>query len=269
MAAEPRVVRYGLAVPAAQREEALARMLAAFPAGVEEEDGPDGTVLVSGYAAAESPRPVGLELRRTDVAPGWRDGWRAFHRPVEAAGVWIGPPWCDRPTGRDAVVIEPGLAFGTGAHGSTRAAAELLLREPPGGGLADLGCGSGVLSVLAARAGFAPVRACDLDPHAVTATRENAARNGVVVEAFRADVLCDPLPECQLAVANLQHDLLVPLFARDDLPARLIVSGLLVSEPFAPAGFVQTDRAVCDGWQALRLARPVGSAGAGPGPGRR
>jgi ribosomal protein L11 methyltransferase len=263
MAAEPRLVRYGLAVAPGQREEALARMLAAFPDGVEEEDGPDGTAVISGYAPVGTPRPVGLDARPADVVPGWRDGWRAFHRPVEVGGVWIGPPWCDPPPGRGAIVIEPGLAFGTGAHGSTRAAAELLLREPPGGALADLGCGSGVLSVLAARAGFAPVRACDLDPHAVAATRENAGRNGVAVGAARADVLRDPLPPCDLAVANLQLELLLPLFARDDLPDRLIVSGLLVAERFAPDGFTTTDRAVCDGWQALRLARPLGRADAG------
>jgi ribosomal protein L11 methyltransferase len=268
MAAEPRVARYGLAVPAAQREEALARMLAAFPAGVEEDEGPDGVLVISGYAPADAPPPAGLELRRAEVAPGWRDGWRAFHRPVEIAGVWIGPPWHAPPAGRDAVVIEPGLAFGTGAHGSTRAAAELLLREPPGGALADLGCGSGVLSVLAARAGFAPVCAYDLDPHAVTATRENAARNGVPVDAAQADVLRDPLPPCDVAVANLQLELLVPLFARDDLPDRLIVSGLLVTEPFAPAGFVATDRAICAGWQALRLARPLGRASSATWPRR-
>jgi ribosomal protein L11 methyltransferase len=255
MAAEPHVVRYGLAVTAGQREEALARMLAAFPAGVEEDEGPDGSLVIAGYAPAGAPPPAGLELRRAAVAPGWRDGWRAFHRPVTIAGVWIGPPWCAPPADRAAVVIEPGLAFGTGAHGSTRAAAELLLREPAVGALADLGCGSGVLSVLAARAGFAPVRARDLDPHAVTATRENAARNGVGVEVAQADVLHDPLPPCDLAVANLQLELLVPLVARADLPGRLIVSGLLVSEPFAPDGFATTDRAVHDGWQALRLER--------------
>jgi len=256
MAAEPRVARYGLAVPAAQREEALARMLAAFPAGVEEDEGPDGVLVISGYAPADAPPPAGLELRRAEVAPGWRDGWRAFHRPVEIAGVWIGPPWHAPPAGRDAVVIEPGLAFGTGAHGSTRAALELLVRDPePRGPLLDIGCGSGVLAIAAARLGHAPVSALDRDPHAVRATGVNARDNGVVVTAWEADALSDDLPDAPLQLANLQLELLAPLFTRGVLGRRVIVSGLLEAERFAPAGYACRDRATADGWQALLLER--------------
>ena len=96
-------------------------------------------------------------------------------------------------------MIEPGAAFGTGAHGSTQAAAALLLEREPGGALLDIGCGSGVLSILAARLGWGPIQAVDLDPLAVAATRENATRNGVALEAWQADALADPLPAVPFA----------------------------------------------------------------------
>ena len=77
------------------------------------------------------------------------------------------------------LVIDPGQAFGTGAHHTTRLCLELLLELEPAGAFADWGCGSGVLAIAAARLGWAPVLACDSDPAAVEATRENAAVNGV------------------------------------------------------------------------------------------
>jgi ribosomal protein L11 methyltransferase len=175
------VNRYRLRVPADDAEVALARMLELFPAGVEEErDGPD--VVLAGYAD-EPPAP---DLEPEAVTPGWEDAWRTFHRPVRVGRLWIGPPWFE--SEEIAVVIDPGRAFGTGAHGSTRAALELLGRLESSAAL-DLGCGSGVLSIAASRLGFGPLQAFDVDPLAVGATAENAARNGVEVAVARADVL--------------------------------------------------------------------------------
>src|SRR5204863_3412814 len=128
---------------------------------------------------------------------------------------WVGPPWF--PPEEIAVVIDPGRAFGTGAHGSTRAALALLQELEPGPAL-DLGCGSGVLSIAALRLGFGPVRAFDIDPLAVSATAENAAQNGVAVDVALSDVLNDPLPAAPLWLANLELHLLEPLLARPDLP---------------------------------------------------
>jgi ribosomal protein L11 methyltransferase len=236
------VNRYRLTVPERRAEEALARMLELFPAGVEREDR-GGLVTVSGYADA-APAP-GLEAE--PVAGGWEDAWRAFHRPVEAAGLWIGPPWLE-PV-EPAVVIDPGSAFGTGGHGSTRAALELLPRLPRGS-LLDLGCGSGVLSVAAVRLGFRPVHALDLDPLAVAATEQNAARNGVEVAAARADVLTDPLPPAAAWIANLELPLIERLLGRGDLPPAIVVSGLLSSQT-AGGG----ERVEVDGWAAELLRR--------------
>jgi len=236
------VNRYSLRVPAADAEIALARMLELFPEGVEEErDG--GDVVLAGYA--EEPPAPGLEPQA--VEPGWEDAWRAFHRPVRVGPLWIGPPWF--PPEEVAVVIDPGRAFGTGAHGSTRAALELLAGLDPSPAL-DLGCGSGVLSVAALRLGFGPVAAFDVDPLAVGATAENAARNGVEVAVALADVLADPLPSAPLWLANLELGILERLLERADLPARILASGLTADQTLGGS-----PRAEVDGW-AAELLRP-------------
>jgi len=231
------VNRYSLRVPAADAEPALARMLELFPAGVEEErDGDD--VVFAGYAD-DAPA---ADLDPEEVQPGWEDAWRAFHRPVRVGPLWIGPPWF--PPEDVAVVIDPGRAFGTGAHGSTRAALELLTQLHPSAAL-DLGCGSGVLSVAALRLGFGPVAAFDVDPLAVGATAENAERNGVEVTVARADVLTDPLPPAPLWLANLELGLLRRLLDRPDLPKRILASGLTADQTLG--GEV---RAEAGGWAA-------------------
>jgi len=247
------VRRYRLRVPAAEAEPALLRMLDLFPGGVEEErDGDD--VVLAGYAD-EAPAD-GLES--DEVEPGWEDRWREYHRPVTVGRIWVGPPWCPRPTDGAsprtgarplATVIDPGRAFGTGGHGSTRAALELLQRLEPGPAL-DLGCGSGVLAIAASKLGFGPLRCFDRDPLAVGATVENAERNGVALEVARADVLVDPLPRAPLWIANLELGLLDSLLRRPDLPPRILVSGLL--DPETVGG---SQRVVADGW-AAELVEP-------------
>src|SRR5581483_8593025 len=98
-----------------------------------------------------------------EVADDWADRWRAFHRGVRLGPLWVGPPWEAAPAGALPVVIDPGRAFGTGAHPTTRLCLELLLEQPPGA-LVDVGCGSGVLAIAAAKLGHGPVVALDVDP---------------------------------------------------------------------------------------------------------
>jgi ribosomal protein L11 methyltransferase len=243
------VKRFRLRVPAAEAEPALARMLDLFPGGVEEERA-GGDVVFAGYADAA---PAD-DLEAADVEPGWEDRWREFHRPVTVGRVWIGPPWCPQPHDGavpHVVVIDPGRAFGTGGHGSTRAALELLQRLPPQPAL-DLGCGSGVLAVAAVKLGFGPLRGFDLDPLAVSAAAENAARNGVELAVERADVLTAPLPRAPLWIANLELHLLERLLRRPDLPPLILASGLL--DPETVGG---SERVVADGWAAELVHRPV------------
>ncbi len=259
--AEPALARHVVEAPAELADALLGALLDAFPGGLEELAPGPGLVGWAGYAPlAEPPHldalPAGAVVRSEEVAPGWLDGWRAFHRPARVGRFWIGPPWLEPDAGLEAVVIEPGHAFGTGAHGSTRAAAALLCELPPDGALLDVGCGGGVLALLAARLGWSPVHAVDLDPLAVVAARDNVERDGAAIDVRVADALSEPLPAAGFWLANLEQRLLVPLFAgRDDLPARVLVSGLLVRESFAPAGYVCTARAEADGWQALLLER--------------
>ncbi len=251
---EPALVRWSVRVPAAAAEVVAALLLDAFPEGLEEESD-DGATTLSGYLpAGRTPAlPPGLIATPVPVSPGWREGWRAFHRPVVLGPFWIGPPWLDPAPGLRPVVIEPGRAFGTGAHGSTRAAAALLLRIPAGGPMLDIGCGSGVLAIIAAMLGFRPVSAIDVDPLAIEATGANARANGVVIAARVGDAHVMELAPAPVAVANLQLELLGPLFARSDLPPSVIVSGLLATEPFLPHGWAVRDEETCDGWRAARF----------------
>jgi ribosomal protein L11 methyltransferase len=234
--------RYTLRVPAADAELAMLRMLKWFPGGLEEQRDGD-QVELSGFAE-RAPDP---SLSESPVADGWADAWRDFHRPVREGRLWVGPPW-SRPE-PIAVVIDPGRAFGTGAHGSTRAALALLQELDPGPAL-DLGCGSGVLSIAAVKLGFGPLQAFDIDPLAVQATRINAARNDVELSAERRDVLTDPLPAAPLWLANLELHLLEPLLHRSDRPPLVLASGLLERQTLGGGR-----RAVVDGWAAELVER--------------
>jgi ribosomal protein L11 methyltransferase len=234
--------RYTLRVSAADADLATLRMLEWFPDGIEEQRDGD-QVELSGFAD-QAPDP---SLRESPVVDGWADAWRDFHRPVREGRLWVGPPWSQpEPT---AVVIDPGRAFGTGAHGSTRAALALLQELEPGPAL-DLGCGSGVLSIAAARLGFGPLQAFDVDPLAVQATQINAAFNDVELSAERRDVLTDPLPPAPLWLANLELHLLEPLLRRPDRPPLVLASGLLERQTVGGA-----HRAVVDGWAAELVER--------------
>ena len=188
----------------------------------------------------------------SEVAPGWEERWRDFHRPVRVAELWIGPPWAPPPADAIAVVIDPGRAFGTGGHATTRLCLELLVdlrSELRGGSVLDVGCGSGVLAIAATRLGYRPVRAVDLEPEAVAETRRNARRNGVEVEVQLADALAAELPAADLVVANIARPTVDALAAR--LRCRVLVaSGYLDSEPVASAGLRHRERRSADGWAA-------------------
>ena len=128
------------------------------------------------------------------VPQGWEDAWRAFHHPVTVGGLWVGPPWEQAPDPARAVVIDPGRAFGTGAHPTTRLCVELLATTAERGSLLDVGCGSGVLAIAGVRLGFAPVVAVDVDPVAVETTVANADANDAEVDVRLLDAEAASLP---------------------------------------------------------------------------
>jgi ribosomal protein L11 methyltransferase len=244
-------------VPAERAETARARMLDLFPAGFEERED-DGSVELIAYTSGDGEERMWQAFGAADsadVEAGWEDRWRSFHRPVVAGGLWIGPPWETPDDGLPAVTIDPGRAFGTGAHPTTRLCLELLAARPPGSVL-DVGCGSGVLSIAAARLGHGPVTAVDHDPVAIDVARENAAGNGVDLEAIVLDASAGELPAADLVLANIAPEPVAALSGRLRCGAA-ITSGYLVSDRPALAGFELAERRELDGWAAdLHLPRP-------------
>ena len=252
----------------------LAELLELAPGGVEEVALEDGSVEYALYGApGELPELPTLralagealvEVSSRPVADDWAERWREFHRPLSLGSrLTVRPPWEPPSPAAIDVVIDPGRAFGTGAHPTTRLCLELLLTLPPGGPLVDLGCGSGVLAIVAARLGFRPVRALDNDPAAVAAARANAAANHLQLDVQPFDLRSDPLPASETMLANLLAPLLRTLASRLEgrsRPARLIVSGLLRSEAdeiaaaFAPLGLTERARLSRGDWSALLLA---------------
>jgi ribosomal protein L11 methyltransferase len=236
-------------------EEARALMLELAPEGFEERERGAELELAAytdAHAGSRIARAFGA-AREDEVPTDWAERWRTFHRPARAGPFWIGPSWEGAPDDAIAIVIDPGLAFGTGAHATTRLCLELLAEVPPGS-LLDAGCGSGVLSIAAAKLGFSPVHAVDDDPFAVETTIQNAKVNGVDVAANAGDVTLFALPIVDVGVANIALDTVELLAARLDA-GELVVSGYLERDIPTTPGWTHVARRTHDGWAADRLRR--------------
>jgi ribosomal protein L11 methyltransferase len=275
------LLRLAIRVDRDHGELVLAELLELAPSGIEEVDISDQVVEYAVYGApGELPSLPDLQaaaggalvqVSTSEVAGDWAQRWREFHRPLVLGDrLTVRPPW--EPAGSTAldVVIDPGQAFGTGAHATTRLCLELLLCSAGGGGgsygscgsCVDLGSGSGVLAIVAALLGYAPVLALDFDPLAVQATAANAAVNGVDVDVRRFDLRAEQAPDADLVVANvLAGPLLAWAGLQERLPARLILSGLLAGETdrvagaYAARGMTVAETRVRGDWAALLLIR--------------
>jgi ribosomal protein L11 methyltransferase len=258
-------------------ERVLAELLELAPGGVEEDRG-EGWVEFAIYGPPgevpalpqlEGAAGDGLvEISSTEIPDDWADRWRDFHEPVSIAGgrIVVRPSWepgAAADEGAVDIVVDPGQAFGTGAHATTRMCLELLLEladaGEAGGPLADLGTGSGVLAIAAAKLGFAPVSACDSEPAALDAAAENAAANGVHLELMSLNLRERPPPEAPALVANLTAPLLEAVASRIATPPRaLICSGLLAGEgervraALSGAGLEPVSERSSGDWMALR-----------------
>jgi ribosomal protein L11 methyltransferase len=304
------VIRLAVRVRRAQAELVLAELLELAPTGVEELDVDSEAVEYAVYgspgelpALGDLEAAVGgalVEISTTEIPDGWQERWKLFHRPIlieapaafaraegRAPDLRVRPPW-EPPRPRsdrevEEIVIDPGQAFGTGAHATTRLCLELLLELAslgrPRGPLLDVGTGSGVLAIAAARLAFAPVLGLDNEHESVAAARENAARNAVDVEVRRFDLSSQPLPwigagERQpgsvVVVANLLRPLLLelePKIVRS--PAHLLAAGLLREEVdeiaaafTARLGLRELQRRESGEWAAVWMAAPR-AAGSG------
>jgi len=273
------MIRLAIRVAREQAELVLAELAELAPAGLEERDVDAGTVEYAIYGAPGELPPLPdlraaaggalVDVSTTELADDWDVRWRTWHPAVvvEIGGrtLRVRPPWEAPQPGTIDVAIEPAQAFGTGAHETTRLSLALLMEvarkvPDPVLALADWGCGSGVLAIAAAKLGFAPVLACDVEAASVVATRDGARENGVEVEVSRCDLRREAGPWAPTVTANLVRPLLLEVARRIERPPyQLIVSGLLRAEAdevagvFAARGMAETDRREGTEWCAVLL----------------
>jgi len=210
------------------------------------------TVRVTGLYPAHTPVDgTVIEIARRSALPAtppydsqpvpdrdWERAWMGRFRPMRfGAGLWVVPSWHQPPDPQATnIVIDPGLAFGTGTHDTTAMCLEWLARHAPVGlDVIDYGCGSGILAIAAARLGAARVRAVDIDTRAVQVTADNAARNGVAdVVQSGAPSLLDGGRGADLVMANILARPLIDLAARITAAVRpggaLLLTGINESQ---------------------------------------
>jgi len=298
------LIRLAVRVARQQAELVLVELLELAPGGVEEVQVDEQTVEYAVYGAPGELPALGdlnaavgdalVEISTSETPDDWQERWKRFHHPVlieppvavtaqqrQIPALHVRPPWeRPRPGGEgevEEIVIDPGQAFGTGGHASTRLCLELLLELAAGQGqaaaLVDVGTGSGVLAIAAARLGFMPVLGLDHERESVEAARQNARANGVQIEVRRFDLRSQPIPWLEdeaagasgqgevVMVANLLRPLLLELAARlSRPPAQLVAGGLLegeleeVSAAFGDRlGMHERERRTSGEWAALWL----------------
>jgi ribosomal protein L11 methyltransferase len=199
----------------------------------------------------------------------WKLSYRR-HFTTERIGdrLVVRPPWEPEPEGGIVVTLDPGLAFGTGKHETTRACLEYIdYLSGKGGSFLDMGCGSGILSIAAAKLGYGPVQGFDVDQEAVDASAENAGLNGANVEYFKYGLgakIRRSLPKADLVAANILGPLLIR-FADEIVPCvscNIIISGILtelypeVLAAYVSRGLVEISRRTIGEWTTGLLARP-------------
>ena len=259
----------------------MANLLELAPNGLEEERGP-GWVEFAIYGPPGEVPELGelqaaaggglVDVTTTSVPDDWADRWADFHRPIEVAGrIGVRPSWWEPQDGLIDIVVDPGRAFGTGGHPTTRLSLGLLIElEDAGeasGPIADWGTGSGVLAIAAAKLGWGPVTGCDREEASLETARANAEANGVELALERIDVREGAPPIAPTVVANLTGNLLQDCarHLEDEVPRALVCSGMLESEidevaaAFRPSGLDEVRGLVEHEWGGLLLRREPGA----------
>ena len=269
------MIRLAVRCSPEQADEVLLALLDLAPNGVEEERGPDfaefaiygapGEVPDLGEIHAVTGEGRKVEVVTSEVPDDWADRWTDFHRPVVISDrLRVRPSWFEPTDGHIDVVVDPGMAFGTGAHSTTRLCLEMLVALADSGeaegALSDWGTGSGVLAIAAAKLGWSPVHASDREPASLDAVAENAAANEVEIDLQRADVREAPPLVAPTVVANLTAPLLeVCAKSIEHAPQVLVCSGMLhrevddVSSAFASAGLEEVERRQEGEWSGLMM----------------
>jgi ribosomal protein L11 methyltransferase len=187
---------------------------------------------VYGLASSDVREMKFREVEGRDWLAEWKKGWR----PVEVGRFVVAPPWSEveEADGRLVIRVEPGMAFGTGTHETTRLCLAAVEKHFRGESFLDVGTGTGILAIAAAKLNpSARVEACDTDPLAVSVAEENARLNGVAGRIdFRVGTVGEATASADLVCANLTADVILPL-----LPAlvgatcgRLVLSGILTTQ---------------------------------------
>jgi ribosomal protein L11 methyltransferase len=261
---KPPLVRLAIRVRADRADVALAQLLPILQAGAEERE-VEGVVEFSLYApAGELPRlddiralagDALIEIVSEPVPEGWERRWHDYLRPVRVGSLVVRPPWL---AGADSdVVIDPGVFFGAGTHATTQLCLALLQEIEPAGALCDWGAGTGVLAIAAARLGWEPVTAVEVDPGALEAISLNAAANHVGVTTRWLNLAASPAPWAPVVTANLTRELLLDVAALIERPPELLIaSGLLVGEVdevVAAFGLREQERREQGEWAAVVL----------------
>jgi ribosomal protein L11 methyltransferase len=266
------LIRLAVRCAPEQADLVLAELTVLAPNGVEEDRGP-GYVEYAIYGGEGELPELGdldaavaggrIEVSSTEVPDDWADRWRDFHKPLLVAErLWLRPSWEPPREGAIDVVVDPGQAFGTGAHPTTRLCLEFLCELESEGELVDLGTGSGVLAIAAAKLGWSPIRAYDHEPAALEAAEANAAANGVQLHLERMNLREHLPPLAPTVVANMTSPILKAVAVRlTEVPRALVCSGLLpleldeVAEIFSAADLLEEERRIEGDWAALLLRR--------------
>jgi ribosomal protein L11 methyltransferase len=270
------LIRLAVRCAPEQADLVLAELTVLAPNGVEEERGP-GYVEYAIYGGEGELPELGdldavidggrIAVTATEIPDDWADRWRDFHKPLLVADrLWLRPSWEPPREGAVDVVVDPGQAFGTGAHPTTRLCLEFLCEleagGEAGGELVDLGTGSGILAIAAVKLGWEPVRGYDHEAAAVEAADANADANEVEILLERIN-LRERLPDlASTVVANMTSPILRAVAAQiAEAPQKMVCSGLLPSEldataaTFAQVGLHEADRRQDGDWAALLLRR--------------
>lgn len=166
----------------------------------------------------------------------WLTEWKKEWQPVDLGRLIVAPSWGEIPQEKDRVVvrIEPGMAFGTGTHETTRLCLKAILRFFKGGSFLDVGTGTGILAIAAAKLfPDAQISACDTDATAIDIARENASLNGVAAQIdFRVGSLLDSAGSADFVCANLTADVIGSMLTEliGATCGRLVLSGILESQ---------------------------------------
>jgi len=287
------ITRLTARVPQAQADLAVAECHALTGVGCMQGDPREGRVALdiwmpsrecpgaAALAAHLAQAGIAAQVHEAPEGDAWRHALRDFHRPVVAGRLRVRPPWVAPAAGFHDIVIDPGMAFGTGQHATTRTALELMQDIPVAGSVLDAGCGSGVLAVAARRLGMGPVTAIDVDPDAVSATTRAARANMADgITARRLEIGSTPLPHADILLANITLEVLRVLASslegqshvRDSPtpgtvplaplagPRHAVLSGLREHEvddavaAFLVLGLREQERLAADGWASVRLS---------------